>query len=119
MAVEEGHVILVIRRNNMSIFNVGLLIVATCCHFITGVKIFMDVKMSAIAFSSLMLVLAGLISGHVVFTSAYSLLMIFMAAIIHWLSKKKRIKKVNGMGIMYVNLSSLPTIVYLAQWIGS
>ncbi|CAI0936204.1 Uncharacterised protein [Serratia fonticola] len=75
--------------------------------------------MSAIAFSSLMLVLAGLISGHVVFTSAYSLLMIFMAAIIHWLSKKKRIKKVNGMGIMYVNLSSLPTIVYLAQWIGS
>ncbi len=75
--------------------------------------------MSAMAFSSLMLVLAGLISGYVVFTSAYSLLMIFMAVIIHWLSKKKRIKKVNGMGIMYVNLSSLPTIVYLAQWIGS
>lgn len=103
----------------MSIFNVGLLIVATCCHFITGVKIFTDVKMSAMAFSSLMLVLAGLISGYVVFTSAYSLLMIFMAVIIHWLSKKKRIRKVNDMGIMYVNLSSLPTIVYLAQWIGS
>lgn len=75
--------------------------------------------MSAVVFSSLMLVLTGLISGCVVFTSAYSLLMIFMAVITHWLSKKKRIKKVNGMGIMYVNLSSLPTIVYLAQWIAS
>lgn len=75
--------------------------------------------MSAMAFSSLMLVLAGLISGYVVFTSAYSLLMISMAVIIHWLPKKKRIRKFNDMGIMYVNLSSLPTIVYLAQWIGS
>lgn len=111
--------ILVIRRNNMYILNAGLLIAVTCCHFITGVKIFTDTKRDVMVFSSLMLVLAGLISGYVVFTAVYSLLMIIMAIVIHWFSKRKSIKKVNNMGIIYVNLSSLPTIVYLAQWINS
>ena len=111
--------ILVIRRNNMHLLNVGLLIVAICCHFMTGVKIFTDIKVSTLVFASLMLALAGLISGYVVFTSVYSLLMILMAIIIHWLSKRKIIKQVTNMGMFYVNLSSLPAIVYLVQWINS
>lgn len=111
--------ILVIRRNNMHILNVGLLIAAICCHFMTGVKIFTDIKMSAVVFASLMLVLAGLISGYVFLTSVYSFLMIIMAIVIHWLSKRKIIKQVNNMGMFYVNLSSLPAIVYMVQWINS
>lgn len=103
----------------MNIFYIGILLMATYCHFITGTKIFIDVKQHVILFSSLMLVLAGLMSGYVFFTSAYSLSMILMAIVIHWLSKNKIIKEVKNMGVMYVNLSSLPTIVYLAKWIGS
>lgn len=75
--------------------------------------------MSVMAFSLLMLVFAGIISGYVIFTAVYSLFMILMANIIHWLSKIKIIKEVNSMGIIYVNFSSLPAIVYLAEWINS
>lgn len=120
VALGAAHVLaVVIRRSNMNIFSIGFLIMATYCHFITGAIIFINVKKHVILFSSLILLLSGLISGYVVFTSLYSLLIILMAVVIHWFSKNKIIKGVKNMGVMYVNLSALPTIVYLAKWIGS
>ncbi|HBE9077771.1 hypothetical protein [Serratia fonticola] len=97
----------------MGVSGMGFLTLSVCCHFFVGSRIFPDVKKSTMTLASLMLFFAGVSSGYKIFTANFCIILMLLACVIRWVKGKKRLKEIDNIGMLYVNLSFMPFLVFM------
>lgn len=88
-------------------------------YFHIGRFLFPELRKGLLVFSCLILIASGVFSDQQIYTAFFSLIIVMVAMVIHWLKWHIVINGRNEFGILYANFSFIPFLVFLVKHVGS
>lgn len=97
-----------------------LLFAAVSLYFHIGCSVFPSLKKNLLFFSSIILMISGVLGNYHIYIALWVFFLIVLTIV---LSRCERINggpdEENKMGLLYINLASVPLIVFLARNMGN
>ncbi|RJF57686.1 hypothetical protein D4100_02555 [Serratia inhibens] len=117
--VAEAHAILAIKRDNViNLLHFSALAGSVLLYFRIGRFLFPELRKGLLIFSCLTLIISGVFSNQQIYTAFFSLIIVMVAMVIHWLKWHVVINGRGEFGVLYANFSFIPFLVFLIKHIG-
>lgn len=115
----EAHAILAIKRDNViNLLHFSALAGSVLLYFRIGRFLFPELRKGLLIFSCLTLIISGVFSNQQIYTAFFSLIIVMVAMVIHWLKWHVVINGRGEFGVLYANFSFIPFLVFLIKHIG-